>query len=129
MRRAPPGRAPFALLWAPTLRPRRANDTTSQGHPLAILRRPIDVGNVVAAEIAAHELRGLSLADALGLTALMALRNRDRSRRMAARWVQRWLDETIDDVVMVAGCLAFGGTAHEPAVLPFGLGPGSSNCR
>jgi hypothetical protein len=29
---------------------------------------------------------------------------------MAARWLQRWLDETagvtIDDAVMVAGCLA-----------------------
>ena len=39
-------------------------------------------------------MRGLSLADALDFTALVALRNRDRSRRMAARWLQRWLDET-----------------------------------
>ena len=91
---------------------------TSQGHTTAIFRRAIEAGNVVAAEIAARELRGLSLADALDFTALVALRNRERSRRMAARWLQRWLDETagvtIDDAVMVAGCLtALGGPGHE----------------
>jgi hypothetical protein len=41
---------------------------------------------------------------------------------MAARWLQRWLDDTpgatIDDAVMVAGCLAaLGGPRHEAAVL------------
>jgi hypothetical protein len=80
------------------------------------------VGNVVAAELAAREMRGLSLTDALDFTALVALRNRERSRRMAARWLQRWLDDTpgatIDDAVMVAGCLAaLGGPRHEAAVL------------
>jgi hypothetical protein len=71
---------------APSHRPRRANDTTSQGRPHANFRRAIDAGNVVPAEIAAHELRGLSLEDALDLTALVALRNCDRSRRMAKWW-------------------------------------------
>jgi probable HAF family extracellular repeat protein len=56
---------------------------TSQGHPHAIFRRAIGAGNVVVAEIAAHELRGLSLSDALDLTALMALRNRDVAARVA----------------------------------------------
>lgn len=79
------------------------------------------MGNVVAAELAAREMRGLSLADALDLTALMALRNRVRSQRMAARWLQRYLDErqgvTIDDAVMVGGCLAaLGGPRHDPAL-------------
>ena len=79
------------------------------------------MGNVVAAELAAREMRGLSLADALDFTALVALRNRERSRRMAARWLQRWLDETagvtIDEAMMVAGCLAaLGGSRHEPAL-------------
>jgi len=51
----------------------------------------------------------------------MALRNRDRSRRFAARWLQRWLDETagvtIDEAVMVALLLAaLGGSAHEQAI-------------
>src|SRR4051812_40222237 len=94
---------------------------TSQGHTTAIFRRAIDAGNVVAAEIAALELRGLSLTDALDLTALVALRDRDRSRRFAARWLQRWLDETagvtIDEAVIVAACLAaLGGPAHERSV-------------
>jgi hypothetical protein len=40
---------------------------------------------------------------------------------MGARWLERWLAETeaptIDDAVMVAGCLAaLGGTSHENAV-------------
>src|SRR4051812_47967926 len=94
---------------------------TSQGHPTAIFRRAIDAGNVVAAEIAALELRGLSLTDALDLTALVALRDRERSRRFAARWLQRWLDETagvsIDEAAMVAACLAaLGGRAHERSI-------------
>src|SRR6478609_3723017 len=94
---------------------------TSQGHPTAIFRRSIEAGNVVAAEIAALELRALSHADALDLTALVALRNRQRGSRFAARWLQRWLDETpgvaIDQVVMVAGCLqALGGPGHAAAL-------------
>jgi hypothetical protein len=102
--------------------PDRSAGLTSQGHPLTIFRRSIEVGNVVAAELAAREMRGLSLTDALDFTALVALRNRERSRRMAARWLQRWLDDTpgatIDDAVMVADCLAaLGGTAHEAAAL------------
>jgi len=50
--------------------PAPANDDFPGGHPYAIFRRSIDAGNVVAAEIAALELRGLSLVDALDLTAL-----------------------------------------------------------
>ena len=66
-------------------------------------------------------MRGLSLADALDFTALVALRNRERSRRMAARWLQRWLDETagvtIDDASFVVGCLAaLGGPSHAAAI-------------
>jgi hypothetical protein len=94
---------------------------TSQGHPAGILRKALDAGNVVAAELAARELGGLSLGDALDLTALVALRNRDRSRRMGARWLERWLADaggaTIDDATMVAGCLAaLGGPGHADAL-------------
>jgi hypothetical protein len=69
----------FPSLWldslSPVVRPRTgAPGLTSQGHPHAIFRRAIDAGNVVAAEIAALELRGLSLTDALDLIALVALR-------------------------------------------------------
>lgn len=69
----------------------------------------------------AREPRGLSLGDALDFTALVALRDRPRSRRMTARWLQRWLDETasvtIDEAAMVAGCLAaLGGPAYGKAL-------------
>ena len=56
---------------------------------------------------------GGSRSDALEFTALIACRNRERSRRMASRWRQRYLDETpgvtIDDAATVAGFLAARG--------------------
>jgi hypothetical protein len=78
-------------------------------------------------------MRGLSLADVLDFTAPVALRNRERSRRMAARW-QRWLGETggvtIDDAVMVAGCLAaFGGPRHEDALMTLRAVAGRATSR
>jgi hypothetical protein len=78
------------------------------------------VRQLVVAEIAARELGLVDLADALELTALVALKNRMRSRRMAARWLERWMTETapaIDEAVMVAGCLAaLGGLEHTGAL-------------
>ena len=66
-------------------------------------------------------MRGLSLPDALDFTAPVTFRNRERSRRMAARRLQRYLDETpgvtSDDAVIIAGCLAaLGGVNHEQAL-------------
>jgi hypothetical protein len=103
------------------VRPRAEGPTTSQGSSYGVFRKSIEAGNVVAAEIAARELRGLSLADALDLTALVALRDRTRSRRMTARRLQRWLDEmagvTIDEAAMVVGCLAtLRGPGHDRAL-------------
>ena len=91
------------------------------GSAYANFARAIERGNGIAAEAAARELGALRLADALELTALIAQKDRPRSRRMSARWLERWLAETpgraIDDAVMVAGCLAaLGGEAHENAV-------------
>ena len=87
----------------------------------AIFRKAIERGNLVVAEVTALELGRLDLADALELTALTALKDRPRSRRLAARWLERWLGETqaptIEDAAMVAGSLAaLGGAAHEVAV-------------
>jgi hypothetical protein len=101
--------------------PDRTFDVTSQGHPTVVFQRAIERGNVVAAELAARQLGGLSLVDALELTALIALRDRGRAGRAGARWLQRWLDETagatIEDACMVAGCLsAFGGRGHQHAL-------------
>jgi hypothetical protein len=51
----------------------------------------------------------------------VALRDRPRSRRLAARWLQRWLEERpaplIDEAAMVAGSLAaLGGPLHAEAL-------------
>jgi hypothetical protein len=85
-----------------------------------ILRRALERGNLVVAEITARELGRIELSDALELTALVASKDRTRSRRMAARWLERWLGKTapaIDEAVMVAGCLAaLGSTRHHEAL-------------
>jgi hypothetical protein len=69
----------------------------------------------------AREAGRLDLGEALELTALVALRDRPRSRRFAARWLQRWLEQRpaplIDEIVMVAGSLdALGGPLHADAL-------------
>ena len=95
--------------------------TTSQGHPRTAFRRAIERGNLVSAELEAREAGRLDLDEALELTALVALRDRPRSRRLAARWLQRWLEERqaplIDEVAMVAAALAaLGGPLHAEAL-------------
>jgi hypothetical protein len=47
----------------------RSAGLTSDGHPYSIFQRAIKNGNIVAADLAARELRGLNLTDALDLTA------------------------------------------------------------
>jgi hypothetical protein len=74
----------------------------------------------VAAELAAREAGRLDLSEALELTALVALRERERGRRYALRWLIRWLEEadvTLDEAVTVVGCLsALGGPSHHRAL-------------
>ena len=93
----------------------------NHGTPTAIFRKAIERGNLVVAEVTALEVGRLDLADALELTALTALKDRPRSRRLAARWLERWLSEkpvpTIDGALMVAGLLgALGGEEHDRAL-------------
>jgi hypothetical protein len=94
---------------------------TAAGHPRAIFRRAIDRRNLLVAEMTARELGRVSLAEALELTALIALKDPRRHGRAGARWIRRYLDENksagLDDVVFVAGCLsALGGREHEAAL-------------
>jgi NTP pyrophosphatase (non-canonical NTP hydrolase) len=60
------------------------------------------------------------LEEALELTVLIARKDPRRHPRVAARWMRRYLEEyekeTIDELAMVAGCLAaLGGEGHEEA--------------
>jgi hypothetical protein len=102
--------------------PQEVSVTTSQGHPRTVFRRAVDRGNLVAAELTARELGGLDPSEALELTALIALNNRERGQRYAVRWLKLWLDEakpaaTMDAVSMAASALqALGGPGHAEAL-------------
>ena len=93
---------------------------TSQGHPRTVFRRALERGNLLVAEATAREVGQVSLGEALELTALVALHDRERGGRYAVRWLHRWLAErgpTIDQAVMAAGCLAeLGGGEHDAAL-------------
>jgi hypothetical protein len=87
-----------------------------------VFRRAIERGNLLIADTTAREMGGLSLEEALELTALIAFKDPRRHGRAGARWMRRYLDENesagLDDVVFVAGCLsALGGRHHEAAVV------------
>jgi uncharacterized protein with PIN domain len=59
---------------------------SSQGSAHGRFSRAVKDGNLFAAELAARELRGLSLHDALELVALIARQRPDRLERAAIRW-------------------------------------------
>jgi hypothetical protein len=59
---------------------------TSQGTAHGRYARAIKNGNLFDAEIAAREMRGLSLPDALDLVVLIARVRPDRLERAAIRW-------------------------------------------
>jgi hypothetical protein len=59
---------------------------TSEGTAHGRFTRAIKQGNLWAAEIAARELRGLALPDALDLVALIAQVRPDRLESAAIRW-------------------------------------------
>jgi hypothetical protein len=59
---------------------------TSQGSAHGRFTRAIKESNLFAAELAARELRGLTLPDALELVVLIARHRPDRLERAAVRW-------------------------------------------
>ena len=68
--------------------PRRHQPMTSQGTAHGRFQRAIHRRHVQAAEMAAHEMGGLSLADALLLCELLAKADPARYERAALRWLQ-----------------------------------------
>jgi hypothetical protein len=82
---------------------------TSQGTAHGRFERAVHRGNVLAAEMAAREMGGLSLADALSLCELLANTDPARYERAALRWLQRFIDERVpplSEVALAASALA-----------------------
>jgi hypothetical protein len=82
---------------------------TSQGTAHGRFQRAIHSRNVRNAEMAAREMGGLSLADALALCELLAAVDPKRYERAALRWLQRFIDERLPpltEVTLAASALA-----------------------
>lgn len=82
---------------------------TSQGTAHGRFQRAIHRRHVQAAEMAAREMGGLSLADALALCELLANVDPARYERAALRWLQRFNDERLPalaEVALAASALA-----------------------
>jgi hypothetical protein len=75
---------------------------TSQGTPRGRFQRAIHSRHVQNAEMAAREMGGLSLADALALCELLANVDPARYERAALRWLQRFIDERLPPLTEVA---------------------------
>jgi hypothetical protein len=75
---------------------------TSQGTAHGRFQRAISSRNLQNAEMAAREMGGLSLADALALCELLAATDPKRYERAALRWLQRFIDERLPPLAEVA---------------------------
>jgi hypothetical protein len=75
---------------------------TSLGTALGRFQRAIQRRHVQDAEMAAREMGGLSLADALALCELLANVDPARYERAALRWLQRFIDERLPPLTEVA---------------------------
>ena len=75
---------------------------TSQGTAHGRFQRAINRRHLQAAEMAAREMGGLSLADALLLCELLANVDPSRFERAALRWLQRFIEERLPPLTEVA---------------------------
>jgi len=75
---------------------------TSQGTAHGRFQRAIHSRHVQNAEMAAREMGGLSLADALMLCELLANADPTRYERAALRWLQRFINERLPSLTEVA---------------------------
>jgi hypothetical protein len=92
---------------------------TSQGTAQGRFQRAIKRRHLNAAEMAARELGGLNLAEALDLTLLMRDTDRWRYERAAVRWLERFIEErrpTLSEIVLAGAALADIGGAGDPSL-------------
>src|SRR5215510_4491922 len=75
---------------------------TSQGTAHGRFQRAIHARHVQNAEMAAREMGGLSLADALALCEQLVATDPKRYERAALRWLQRFIDERLPPIAEVA---------------------------
>lgn len=75
---------------------------TSQGTARGRFERAIHRRHLLAAEMAAREMGGLSLADALMLCELLANADPQRYERAALRWLERFIEERLPPLTEVA---------------------------
>jgi hypothetical protein len=75
---------------------------TSQGTAHGRFQRAINRRHLLAAEMAAREMGGLSLADALLLCDLLANADPQRYERAALRWLERFINERLPPLTEVA---------------------------
>ena len=74
-----------------------------------LIRRALERGNLVLAEVTAREIGRVTIAEALELTALVARKQPERYGRFAARWLCLFLEEhekaTLEDVALLVSNL------------------------
>jgi hypothetical protein len=89
---------------------------TGQGTTHGRFERAIWRRHLNAAEMAARELGGLNLAEALDLTRLMRETDRWRYERAAVRWLERLIEErrpTLAELALASAALAEVGGAGD----------------
>jgi hypothetical protein len=79
---------------------------TSQGSAYGRFQRALKNGRVFQAELAAREMRFVSLADALRLVELYAKREPAKFERAALRWFTRYLEEAKPSLLQAQIALA-----------------------
>ena len=114
--------APTRLRLPRAARPREGGPLADHGHPRPKFHRALETGSLILAELGARECGHLSLDEALRLTALVALHDRDRGERYALRWLSRYLAErpaaTLDERDDRRHLPRRAGRSrHEPALL------------
>jgi hypothetical protein len=75
---------------------------TSQGSAHRLFQRAINRRHVLAAEMAAREMGGLSPAEALSLCELLAKADPARYECAASRWLERFIEERLPPVAEIA---------------------------